>query len=146
MCLANASGAGPRVWCDSTSMRVASGLAKHHRALTVTILQIVAGLVVEGAACDGARTYQLTISSGSGGNVTTPGEGTFPYPAGSVVPLVATPDDGYEFRSWSGDIGHIPNPTAASTTITMNANYSIVANFEIVGEPDPTRGRTPIPP
>jgi len=129
-------------------MRTAASLGKGYHTAAACILLIVAALVVELVACDGAgaRTYQLTISSASGGNVTTPGEGTFAYDAGMVVPLMATPDDGYEFRSWSGDIGHIPNPTAASTTITMNANYSIVANFEIVGEPDPTRGRTPIPP
>ena len=72
-------------------------------------------------------------SSGSGGNVTAPGEGTFPYPAGTMVPLVATPDNGYQFRSWSGDIEHIADPNAASTTITMNANYAIVANFSSGG-------------
>jgi len=110
-------------------MRIASGLVKDHHVLTVTIFLIVAVLVAGAAACDGARTYQLAISSASGGNVTAPGEGTFPYPSGTEVPLVATPDDGYQFRSWSGDIEHIANPNAASTTITMNGNYAIVANF-----------------
>jgi hypothetical protein len=111
-------------------MGITSGLAKDRHVLTVVIFLIVAALVVGAVACDGARTYQLTISSASGGNVTIPGEGTFPYPAGTVVPLVATPDDGYRFRSWTGDIQHIANPSAASTTITMTGNWAIVANFQ----------------
>ena len=121
-------------------MRIASGLVKDHHVLTVTIFLIVAVLVVGAAACDGAGTYQLTISSTSGGNVTTPGEGTFPYPAGTLVQLVAVPDEGYEFRSWTGDIEHVANPNAASTTITMNGNYAIVANFETGGGTGPGNG------
>jgi hypothetical protein len=121
-------------------MRIASGLVKGHHVLTVTIFLIVAVLVVGAAACDGAGTYQLTISSTSGGNVTTPGEATFPYPAGTLVQLVAVPDDGYEFRSWSGDIEHIANPNAASTAITMNGNYAIVANFQTDGGTSPGNG------
>lgn len=110
-------------------MRIASGLVKDHDALRVTIFLIVALLTVGAVACNGARTYQLTISSGSGGNVTSPGEGTFRYPAGAVVQLVATPDDGYDFRSWTGDITNIGDLNTASTTITMNGNYAILANF-----------------
>jgi hypothetical protein len=121
-------------------MRRASGLMKGHHALTVSIFLIVAVLVVGAAACDGAGTYQLTVSSGSGGNVTTPGEGTFPYPAGTVVPVVAAPDEGYQFRSWTGDIQHVADPNAASTTITMNGDYAIVANFGTDGGTGPDDG------
>ena len=73
--------------------------------------------------------YDLTISSTAGGNVTTPGVGTFTYDTGTVVNLVATPDAGYRFGNWTGNVGTIANVTAASTTITMNGNYSIMANF-----------------
>jgi hypothetical protein len=118
-------------------MRIPVDSGKHHHVAGVGILLIVAALVVGIIACDGARTYQLAISSGSGGNVTTPGEGTFLYPAGTVVPVVATPDEGYQFHSWSGDIQHIANPNAASTTITMNGNCAIVANFETEGGTGP---------
>jgi len=112
-------------------MRIAFGSRKHCHAAGVGIFLIVAVLVVGIVACDGAGadTCQLTISSASGGNVTSPGEGTFTYPAGSVVQLVATADDGYQFRSWTGDITSIADPNTASTTITMNGNYGIVANF-----------------
>jgi Leucine-rich repeat (LRR) protein len=73
--------------------------------------------------------YNLTTSSTSGGSVTTPGEGTFTYSAGAVVSLVATPGVGYRFVNWTGNVGAIANVNAASTTITMNGDYSITANF-----------------
>jgi hypothetical protein len=121
---------------------IAFGPKKHHHVAAVGVFLIVATLVVGIIACDGAGsdTYQLTISSTSGGNVTLPGEGTFPYDAGTVVPLAATPDEGYRFRSWTGDIAYIANPSAASTTITMNGNYVIVANFATENQTGPDNG------
>ncbi len=74
--------------------------------------------------------YDLTISSGAGGSVTEPGEGTFTYEEGTVVDLVATADSGYVFVEWTGDTGTIADVNSASTTITMNGDYSITANFE----------------
>ena len=122
-------------------MRTASSLKKRRRVTAVGILFIVITLVIGGVACDGdgngADTYQLAVSSASGGSVTTPGPGTFTYDAGMVVQLLATPDDGYQFLSWSGDTQHIAEPNAASTTITMNGNCAIVANFDIEGAEDP---------
>jgi hypothetical protein len=64
-----------------------------------------------------------------GGSVTEPGEGTFTYDAGTVVDLVATPDDGYRFVEWTGDVSTIGDVTAAATDITMSGNYSITASF-----------------
>ena len=74
--------------------------------------------------------YDLTISSTSGGEVTEPGEGTFSYDEGMVVGLVATPSEGYDFVEWTGDVSTVVNVNAAATTITMNDDYSITANFE----------------
>lgn len=122
-------------------MKIASGSAKHRPAAAgVAIFLIVAALVVGVVACDGVDTYQLTISSASGGNVTTPGEGTSTHEAGTVVQLVATPDDGYQFRSWTGDIQHVADANAASTTISMNGNYAVVANFQTEGGTGPANG------
>jgi uncharacterized protein YkwD len=72
----------------------------------------------------------LTLSSSTGGSVTTPGEGTLTYDAGTMTSLVATPANGYRFVNWTGDVGTIADVNAASTTITMNGNCSITANFE----------------
>ena len=75
-------------------------------------------------------SYNLTTDSTAGGSVTTPGEGTFPYDCGTVVDLVAEADACYEFVNWTGDVGTIANVNSATTTITMNDNYSITANFD----------------
>jgi len=74
--------------------------------------------------------YNLTINSTTGGNVTTPGEGVFTYDAGTVVDLVATADSGYYFENWTGDVGTVGNVNSPTTNITMNENYSIMANFK----------------
>jgi hypothetical protein len=117
---------------------------KHNYSAAVGIFLIVAALMVGITACDG-DTYQLTISSASGGSVNTPGEGIFTYDAGTVVQLVATPNYGYQFCSWTGDIDHIADPNAASTTITINGNCAVFANFEAEGEAGPD-GREPFRP
>jgi hypothetical protein len=91
--------------------------------------------------------YDLAIDSTTGGNVTTPGEGLFAdYDAGTVVDLVASPDAGYRFGEWTGDVGTIADVYAASTNITMNGNYSVTANFVAVYDltvvADPETGGT----
>ena len=76
--------------------------------------------------------YNLRVSSTSGGSVTSPGEGTFACNEGEVINLVATPDTGCQFIEWTGDVGNVANVNAASTIITMNGDYSITANFELM--------------
>ena len=73
--------------------------------------------------------YTLTVASTSGGSVIIPGEGTYTRYEGLVVDLVATPNAGYRFDEWTGDVGTIADVYAASTTITMNGDYSITAEF-----------------
>ena len=60
---------------------------------------------------------------------TEPDEGTSTYDAGTVVDVVATPGAGYRFDEWTGDVGAIADVNAATTTITMNGDYSISVNF-----------------
>jgi len=76
--------------------------------------------------------YNLTISSTDGGNVTDPGEGTFTRSAGAVVNLKAVQDAGYAFVNWTGEVSTIADVNAPETNITMDDNYTIVANFEPV--------------
>jgi hypothetical protein len=76
--------------------------------------------------------YDLTISSTEGGSVIEPGEGVFTYDEGTVVDLVAEAEEGYRFVEWTGDVGTVADVHAATTTITMNGDYSITANFEEV--------------
>ena len=72
----------------------------------------------------------LTISSIGGGSVIVPGEGTFTYDSGTVVDLIAMPNTFYNFDRWTGDVGTIANANAAATTITINGDYSITAEFK----------------
>jgi hypothetical protein len=78
---------------------------------------------------DFVALYDLTTSSTEGGSVTTPGEGVFTYDDGTVVDLVAAPDEDYRFVEWTGNVGNIADIYDATTTITMNGDYSITANF-----------------
>jgi len=87
---------------------------------------IVANFVVLGPV------QTLTITSGSGGHVQTPGAGTFDYADGSEAALVAKADSGYEFSCWTGtavDAGKVADPNAATTTVMMDADYAVHANF-----------------
>jgi hypothetical protein len=87
----------------------------------------------------GTLQYDLNISSTAGGNVTEPGVGTHTYDAGTVVNLTATPNAGYDFVNWTGNVSTIADDEDATTTITMNGDYSIIANFE-EEEEEPSAG------
>jgi len=82
--------------------------------------------------------YTLTVVSSSGGSVTAPGEGSFDYNAGTVVDLVADPASGYRFRNWSGDTATIADTDDPTTTITMDDDCSIRANFSRISTTTPT--------
>ena len=73
--------------------------------------------------------YSLSISSSTRGSVANPGEGSFSYADGTVVDLVAVADEGYRFVDWTGDVATLADCDAALTTITMNGDCSITANF-----------------
>jgi hypothetical protein len=75
------------------------------------------------------KRYDLSINSTEGGSVTTPGEGVFTYDEGTVVDLVAEAEEGYRFVEWTGDVSTIDDVYAAETTITMNDDYAITAEF-----------------
>lgn len=95
---------------------------------------LIAGMV----GCDGNESRALAIISTEGGSVTTPGEGVFVYDEGTLVYLVATPDADYGFASWTGNVSTIADMNAPATFITMNDNYFITANFELIANRPPT--------
>jgi subtilisin family serine protease len=76
----------------------------------------------------------LTVTTSAGGTVTTPGIGDFNYTDGSVAALVASANANYHFVNWTGSAvtaGKVADPNSSSTTVTMNGNYTIAANFAI---------------
>lgn len=110
------------------------------------IFLIIVALIVSMAGCgsndgggnggDGCESCTLTIDSTAGGvvavnNSTITGKVMFIFGAGMVVSLDATPDSGYQFVRWTGDVDTVDNVHASEIIITVNGNYSIMANFEV---------------
>jgi hypothetical protein len=50
----------------------------------------------------------------------------------TIVDLVAEPDD-YRFVNWTGDVDGIADVQAATTTIVMEGDYTVTANFKTEG-------------
>jgi uncharacterized repeat protein (TIGR02543 family) len=109
-------------------------------SITLLIFVVLGNIV----ACTPIPTteYALFINSTEGGSVTTPGEDMFTCDEGTVVNLVAEAEEGYEFANWTGNIGTIAAVNNATTTITMNGDYFITANFVAVAVYDLTIAST----
>jgi hypothetical protein len=70
---------------------------------------------------DPVISYTLTVSSGTGGSVSSNGGS---YNQGQSVSIIATPNPEYVFVNWSN--GSTDNPLS----ITVNSNQTVTANFE----------------
>ena len=68
--------------------------------------------------------FTATIIAGTGGIVSTPG-GTLNE--GTVLSITATAADGYEFTGWTGS-----NETSNVISITLSADITLTANFELI--------------
>ncbi|MDO8491783.1 MAG: hypothetical protein Q7T04_07205 [Dehalococcoidia bacterium] len=74
-------------------------------------------------------SYYLTMGlSPEGGGTTNPSSpsGFGPESAGSVISVSARPAAGYTFANWTGPVADPNNP---NTTVTLNSNVSVTANF-----------------
>jgi len=98
-----------------------------HKLISVALIAVLLCTVLGNSiACTPTTTYTLTITSTAGGSV-TPAVGAHTYAAGTAVNLTATPDANYHFVEWTG--APIDGVEDATTTITMNGNYTVTANF-----------------
>jgi hypothetical protein len=77
-------------------------------------------------SADTENDFALVVVSGSHGSIREPGQGVFFYPAGTEVSLVAEPDDGWRFDSWTGDVADKSSP---ATHITITKSEVVTANF-----------------
>jgi uncharacterized repeat protein (TIGR02543 family) len=68
--------------------------------------------------------YNLNINIDGSGSVTPKGGS---YRQNSVIEILATPENGYVFEKWTGDVYSSNNPL----TITLDKNISITANFTL---------------
>ena len=74
-------------------------------------------------------TLTVNVSPSSSGSVSkSPNQSTYAY--GAQVILTATPNSGYTFNNWTGDVTGATNPV----TVTMNGNKSTTANFSAMTE------------
>jgi uncharacterized repeat protein (TIGR02543 family) len=69
----------------------------------------------------------MTADPAEGGS-TDPAVGVHTYTESTVVNISATPAVGYDFDYWTGDVA---DPNSASTTVTMDDNKTVTANFEL---------------
>ena len=84
----------------------------------------IGGGGIGGGGGGGAATFRLSTSKNGKGTITTNPAGTS-FASGAVVTLTATHDAGQPWVGWSGAC----SGTATTCTLTMNANYSVTANF-----------------
>jgi Domain of unknown function DUF11/FG-GAP-like repeat/Putative binding domain, N-terminal len=85
-----------------------------------------------------STAYQLmTAANPASEGTVSPASGVF-YAAGSTVNLVATPNAGFMFNNWTGNVA---SASSASTTISMNTPQSVTANFGAI--PVPVASLTP---
>jgi uncharacterized repeat protein (TIGR02543 family) len=71
------------------------------------------------------KSYVLTINALNGSVAKSPSKSY--YLSGEQVTLTATPNSGYHFVNWSGDLTESINPIV----ITMDSNKTITANFAL---------------
>jgi hypothetical protein len=76
--------------------------------------------------------FTLTIQH-SGRGSTTPSAGTHVYDEGAVVAINASPDSGWRFDRWTGDVA---DAGRANTTVMVDSDKTITAKFA-----DDTAGR-----
>ncbi len=139
-------GEGSFPYDDGTVVSIEATADEYYYFVNWTGTAVDAGKVANASAAsttvtvDAAYTIQavfdtdlntLTISSTTGGSVSNPGEGLFLYDD-EVVPIQATADQNYHFVNWTGTgAGQVADPDSAATTVTMDADYAIQANFAI---------------
>lgn len=87
---------------------------------------------VSGTGVSATMQYTLAIAKTGQGTV-TPDVGDHDYDDGTVVDLTATPDEGWTFVSWDGNVADNNKKT---TTITMNSDKTVTATFAVDDDND----------
>jgi hypothetical protein len=102
----------------------------------LVVVALVAGMVgcVGGNGGDGDGSHTLIVDFTAGGTVAVddvplPGKAILTYDAGTVVSISAAPSGNYRFVEWTGNASTIDDVNTASTTIVVDDDYYITANF-----------------
>jgi hypothetical protein len=116
-------------------------LRRHHYLAKFSIFLIMVALIVVMVGCRPVILYSLTMAANPAvGGTATDLTGASPYIAGTVVDIEAVANPGYRFVNWSGDVVEVDDVDAATTYVTMNAPYSITANFAPFAGGNGTKG------
>jgi len=107
----------------------------------IALVLMVVGIFLAVPAC--VPTYSLVISVvGQGTTDPTAGEYTYRRIGGiATLTITATPSAGWQFDSWSGDA----SGTSPFTTLTMDSNKAVTANFKEAPQLPLTPTPTPTP-
>jgi len=116
---------------------VTAGESEDTTSINVSVTYTEGGVTVDSTGtvpvtvidCAVTTTYDLTmivLPVGTGTTIPSVGGSPYNYAEGTVVTISATPVSGYHFVDWTGDVTGSTNPT----TVTMNANKTVTANFE----------------
>jgi len=90
------------------------------------------------------HTLSLAVNQSAGGT-TSPTVGPHDYPEAEVVNISATPNTGWYFVNWTGDVA---DPNSEDTTVTVDQAKTVTANFTntafslTMAVNDPTGGST----
>lgn len=97
------------------------------------LLFLLLTLVIAAAGC-GREVSQstLTVEIEGDGQV-TPSEGSHEYTTDSIVDLTATPDTGWQFKEWTGEVAETGK---AETTVLMDKDKTVKAVFLEETDPD----------
>jgi len=73
---------------------------------------------------------RLITNSTEGGSIISPDEDTCTYSQITSVDIEAQPEEMYHFVEWTGDVAGIDNVNSQGTSILMDGDYTIIANFD----------------
>ena len=76
-----------------------------------------------------SRTMNTLTMRVDGNGSTTPAAGNNSYEEGTVISITATPESGWRFNGWTGDVAE---PDIAITTVTIDSNKAVTASFSRV--------------
>ncbi len=73
--------------------------------------------------------YELTVLASEGGVIVFPEETVTLREYDEIVTLSAEAQEGYSFLEWSGDVENVDDITAITTTVVIEDDYVITADF-----------------
>jgi hypothetical protein len=118
-------------------MKGPAGVLRGWKATIVTIAVIAAGLFMP-AQSRGRDVALLLQQTPLDGGIVTPSPGVHFFAPNSEIVLTATPNPGYKFIYWLGDVG---DPTANRTITYLNKPKIIIAIFEPIEDSTSFIGR-----